>query len=403
MDRIQRTDAADALCVSAYAASGAPETGCALVAVGGYGRRELAPYSDLDVVLVHEPEVDLGAAGEKVWYPIWDSGAKLDHSVRTAPDMMQQADADLRVALGLLDLRHLAGDPNLTLRLRSSILAHWRRTSRDRLPGLRALVAKRHDLMGELAHLSVPDLKESEGGLRDATVLKALVATWLVDVPHADLERSRLALLEVRDALHAAAGRGTDRVAPEMWGELAERLGLVDEAAAQRHVRELGRRITHLSRLTWRRVDGVLARPAHGGVGAATGPAAGRAGRRPGGWRGGAHARRRGQRPTRPCCCARRPSPPSATWSWPRRPRPASSRRARRCRTRGRRRPARRWYGCSRPGPACCRSGRRSRRRVRWTPYSRSGSGSGCSRTRRRSTASPSTVTSSRRAWRRLP
>jgi len=266
VDWIQRTETADALCVSAYAASGAPETGCALVAVGGYGRRELAPYSDLDVVLVHEPDVDLCASGEKIWYPIWDSGAKLDHSVRTAPDMMGQADADLRVALGLLDLRHLAGDPNLTLRLRSSMLAHWRRTARDRLPGLRTLVSKRHDLMGELAHLSVPDLKESEGGLRDATVLKALVATWLVDVPHADLERSRLALLEVRDALHATAGRATDRVAPEMWGELAGRLGLADEGVAQRHVRELGRRITHLSRLTWRRVDGVLARPARGGA-----------------------------------------------------------------------------------------------------------------------------------------
>ncbi len=266
MDRQQRTEAADALCVSAYAGSGAPESGCALVAVGGYGRRELAPYSDLDVVLVHEPEVDLGAAGEKVWYPIWDSGAKLDHSVRSAPDMLGQADADLRVALGLLDLRHLAGDPNLTLRLRSSVLAHWRRTARDRLPGLRALVARRHDLMGELSHLSVPDLKESEGGLRDATVLKSLVATWLVDVPHADLERSRLALLDVRDALHDAAGRATDRVAPELWGELAARLDLADEAAAQRHVRELGRRISHLSRLTWRRVDGVLAGPARGGA-----------------------------------------------------------------------------------------------------------------------------------------
>jgi [protein-PII] uridylyltransferase len=266
MDRNQRSAEADALCVSAYAASGAPEIGCALVAVGGYGRRELAPYSDLDVVLVHEPDVPLGEAGEKVWYPIWDSGAKLDHSVRTAPDMMEQADADPRVALGLLDLRHLAGDPNLTLRLRSAMLAHWRRTARERLPGLRALVVKRHDLMGELAHLSVPDLKESEGGLRDATVLKALVATWLVDVPHADLERSRLAMLDVRDALHDTAGRATDRVAPELWAGIAERLGLADEGAAQRYVRELGRRTTHLSRLTWRRVDGVLARPARGGA-----------------------------------------------------------------------------------------------------------------------------------------
>ncbi len=265
MDRNQRTEEADALCVSAYAAADTPEAGCALVAVGGYGRRELAPYSDLDVVLVHDPGVGLDGAGEKVWYPIWDSGAKLDHSVRTAPDMLEQADADLRVALGLLDIRHLAGDPNLTLRLRSAVLAHWRRTARDRLPGLRELVAKRHDLMGELAHLSVPDLKESEGGLRDATVLKALVATWLVDVPHVDLERSRRTLLDVRDALHAVAGRGTDRIAPEMWDDLAERLGLDDDAAAQRYVRELGRRITHLSRLTWRRVDGVLTRPSHPG------------------------------------------------------------------------------------------------------------------------------------------
>jgi [protein-PII] uridylyltransferase len=261
-DRRGRADAADALCVGAFDAADAPESGCALVAVGGYGRRELAPYSDLDVVLVHEDDVEMGEAGERVWYPIWDSGVRLDHSVRTVSQMLEQAGADLRVALGLLDLRHLAGDPNLTLRLRSDVLAHWRRTARERLPALRELVRKRHDVVGELAHLSVPDLKEAEGGLRDATVLTALVATWLVDVPHVDLERSRLALLDVRDALHDVAGRATDRVAPELWDDLAERLALDDDGAAQRQVRELGRRITHLSRLTWRRVDGVLDRPA---------------------------------------------------------------------------------------------------------------------------------------------
>ncbi len=66
----------------------------------------------------------------------------------------------------------------------------------------------------------------------------------------------------MRDVLQAAAGRATDRVAPELWDELAVGLELDDEAAAQVHVRELGRRIAHLSRLTWRRVDAVLARPA---------------------------------------------------------------------------------------------------------------------------------------------
>jgi [protein-PII] uridylyltransferase len=262
VDRAARANAADTLCATAYDVSGAPASGCALVAVGGYGRRELAPYSDLDVVLVHEDGVDLGEAGERVWYPIWDAGVRLDHAVRTVPQMLEQAGADLRVALGLLDLRHVTGDADLTLRLRSDALAQWRRTARQRLPALRELVRRRHEVRGELAHLSVPDLKEAEGGLRDATVLTALVATWLVDVPHVDLERSRVGLLDARDALHEVAGRATDRVAPEHWEALAARLGLDDVSAAQRHVRELGRRITHLSRLTWRRAEAVVARPA---------------------------------------------------------------------------------------------------------------------------------------------
>ena len=178
--------------------------------------------------------------------------------------MLEQAGADLRVALGLLDLRHLAGDPNLTLRLRSDVLAHWRRTARDRLPALRdAGRASGTTLVGELAHLSVPDLKEAEGGLRDATVLKALVATWLVDVPHVDLERSRLraARRPRRRCTTSPAGPPTGS-RPSCGTTSPSGSGWPTTAAAQRHVRELGRRITHLSRLTWRRVDGVLARPA---------------------------------------------------------------------------------------------------------------------------------------------
>jgi [protein-PII] uridylyltransferase len=260
-DRASRTAEADKLCAAAYDGCGGPEVGAALIAVGGYGRAELAPYSDLDVVLVCDDGVDLGEVSQQVWYPLWDSGAALDHSVRTWAEMVETAGEDVRVASGLLDVRHLAGDPNLTLRLRTTMLAQWRRHARERLPELHRMVRARHQLIGELPHLSVPDLKEAEGGLRDATVLKALVATWLVDVPHSDLERCRLALLDVRDELHASAGRATDRIAPEAWADLAEGLELPDERAAQVHVRELGRRITHLSRLAWRRVEAVLARP----------------------------------------------------------------------------------------------------------------------------------------------
>ncbi|MFT3871273.1 MAG: [protein-PII] uridylyltransferase [Nocardioides sp.] len=259
--RARRTAEADAWCSGAYAAAAAPTEGVALVAVGGFGRGELAPYSDLDVVLVHDADAMVDPWVERLWYPLWDSGSRLDHAVRSLPEMVDAAAADPRVATGLLDLRHLAGDSNLTLRLRSVMLAEWRREARDRLPALHKLVISRHDLVGELAHSSVPDLKEAQGGLRDATVLRALVASWLVDVPHVELERSRRALLDVRDVLHHATGRPTDRIAPELWEEIARGCDLPDARAAQAHVREHGRRLTHLSRLAWRRLDAVLARP----------------------------------------------------------------------------------------------------------------------------------------------
>lgn len=249
------------MCRKAFDSAGCPGEGVALVAVGGYGRQELAPYSDLDLVMVHEPSVEVGEWASQIWYPLWDSGAALDHSVRSLPEMLEQASADLRVAMGLLDTRHLAGDPSLTLRLRTSVLTQWRRDARSRLAELRDFVQGRAGRHGELAHVAVPDLKESMGGLRDATALKGLAAAWLVDVPHADLERCRLSLLDVRDALHDVAGRGTDRIAPEYWPDLAVALGADDALAAQRQVRSLGRRLTHLSRLAWQRAEAALRAP----------------------------------------------------------------------------------------------------------------------------------------------
>jgi [protein-PII] uridylyltransferase len=278
VERQHRVDAADALCSAAFSralgkrtSAVDDDTGIALVAVGGYGRRELAPYSDLDVVLVHTEDIDVSEVAAEVWYPLWNSGATIDHAVRALPDVTAAARQDVRVALGLLDARHLAGDPSVTLRLRSGLLAQWRRDARGHLPELREMVQRRVERLGELAHASVPDLKESGGGLRDATILNALVATWLVDVPHADLERSRQALLDVRDALQAVAGRASDRIGPDMWADLAAELGHDGAAETQRLVREIGRRITHISRLTWRRVDAVLS-PAPAGTRRSPGP-----------------------------------------------------------------------------------------------------------------------------------
>ncbi|HEX2174277.1 MAG TPA: [protein-PII] uridylyltransferase, partial [Nocardioidaceae bacterium] len=237
-------------------------SGIALVAVGGYGRRELSPQSDLDVVLLHAPDrQDVAEIAERVWYPLWDDGVRLDHSVRTLDQMEAAADADLRTFLGLLDARHVAGDAALTLQLRSHVLARWRADARRRIPELEAQGRARAERAGDLAYAAVPDLKESRGGLRDGVALRALVASWLVDVPHAELERCRRELLCVRDALHLVTGRPGDRLPPEVTAEVAGLLGIEDATTLQRWVRALGRRMTHLSAFTWHQVNDTLATP----------------------------------------------------------------------------------------------------------------------------------------------
>src|ERR1700733_1193160 len=91
-------------------ATGGNEKGLALVAVGGYGRGELCPFSDLDVVLVHRGRKDVSGIADRIWYPVWDQGIHLDHSVRKPNEALKVASADLRAALALLDARVLCGD-----------------------------------------------------------------------------------------------------------------------------------------------------------------------------------------------------------------------------------------------------------------------------------------------------
>src|SRR5215207_5501947 len=122
--RRARAEEADALLLMLLAKAcdtlGVPAEGVALVAVGGYGREELSPYSDLDVMLVHvEGYPDVEELAARIWYPLWDARTKLDHSVRTIAQARQAASDDIRVALGLLDARHVAGDSHLTWQLRS--------------------------------------------------------------------------------------------------------------------------------------------------------------------------------------------------------------------------------------------------------------------------------------------
>jgi [protein-PII] uridylyltransferase len=129
------------------------EAGVALVAVGGYGRRELLPGSDLDVLLLHAGRPDISVLADRIWYPIWDSGTRLDHAVRTPREGREVARGDLRAALGLLHARHVAGDPGLTAELRLGVLADWRAAAGVRLAELQALHTERAQRSGEPAFL----------------------------------------------------------------------------------------------------------------------------------------------------------------------------------------------------------------------------------------------------------
>ncbi|MBT2409197.1 [protein-PII] uridylyltransferase [Streptomyces sp. ISL-12] len=234
--------------------------GVSLVAVGGYGRGELSPRSDLDLLLLHDGHDDkaVAALADRLWYPVWDLGLALDHSVRTPAEARKTAGDDLKVHLGLLDARHLAGDLGLTAALRTTILADWRNQAPKRLPELQELCAERAERQGELQYLLEPDLKEARGGLRDATALRAVAASWLADAPREGLADARRRLLDVRDALHLTTGRATDRLALQEQDQVAAELGLLDADTLLRQVYEAARLVSYASDVTWREVGRVL-------------------------------------------------------------------------------------------------------------------------------------------------
>ncbi|MFK4692491.1 [protein-PII] uridylyltransferase [Streptomyces pristinaespiralis] len=235
--------------------------GAALVAVGGYGRGELSPRSDLDLLLLHDGSASpsaVAAIADRIWYPVWDLGLALDHSVRTPAEARRTAGEDLKVQLGLLDARPVAGDLGLVASLRTAVLADWRNQAPRRLPELDELCRERAARQGELQYLLEPDLKEARGGLRDVTALRAVAASWLADAPREGLAEARRVLLDVRDALHLTTGRATDRLALQEQDQVAAELGLLDADALLRQVYEAARTVSYATDVTWREVGRVL-------------------------------------------------------------------------------------------------------------------------------------------------
>ncbi|MGH9137657.1 MAG: [protein-PII] uridylyltransferase [Acidimicrobiales bacterium] len=235
----------------------------ALVAVGGYGRGELSPCSDIDVILLHDGRSDVVPLAERIWYPIWDEGLKLGHSVRTVKDALALAADDLDTATSLLSARHVAGDETLTADLVDAALSQWRKRAKRWLARLARSVDDRHDRAGEVAFLLEPDLKEGRGGLRDAHALgwAGAARAVLFDGDEDAVGAAYTTILDARVELHRRTQRPSDLLALQEQDGVAAALGYHDADELMKAVAGAARTIAWTSDDAWARITSTLRGP----------------------------------------------------------------------------------------------------------------------------------------------
>ncbi|UCC56383.1 MAG: [protein-PII] uridylyltransferase [Gammaproteobacteria bacterium] len=240
----------------------------AFVAVGGYGRSELMPGSDIDLLVLLPDIADerLKPGLESLLTFLWDIGLEVGHSVRTIEDCIEQSLADITVATNLMEARLLTGDTGLFARMRSSVAPDAIWNSRDFFEAKHREQIARHLKYNESAYTLEPNIKEGPGGLRDiqmiAWVTNRHFGTDSLDelVSHGFLTREeyhtlvggRNFLWEVRFALHSLTGRGEDRLLFDYQRTIAEQFGFLDSAdqlGVEAFMKQYYRTIMELSRL----------------------------------------------------------------------------------------------------------------------------------------------------------
>ena len=261
-ERRERSDSADKelkkLFLDALLAFAIDETSVALAAVGGYGRGELSPGSDLDITFIH----DGGLSDEKkaqlvnaVLYPLWDKGWSVDHSIRSRSENREAMAADIKVQLGLLDIRPIAGNVDLADAVSMDARDNWRKGSKKNLEALRKTITEREVISGELAYLLEPDLKEARGGLRDIQAIRAIAINEIVPVSLERLATAEALLANVRDALHEVSGRKRDQLLFIEQDKVAALMGYSDADALMQEVAKSARTVDYIMSLTWHRID----------------------------------------------------------------------------------------------------------------------------------------------------
>ena len=200
----------------------------AVAAVGGYGRRELFPYSDIDLLLLVEQESDLAALKEAIsefLRVLWDSGLRVSHSARTVAECCRLHDGNLELHISLLDLRLVWGDTGMFGALSERLPSLYKQESGAITQRLARLAQQRHAKFHNTVYHLEPNIKEGPGGIRDIHLLRWLNALLpqhgAISESLAELAPAQRFLYEVRCFLHLQNGRDNNLLSFEMQDEIA--------------------------------------------------------------------------------------------------------------------------------------------------------------------------------------
>ncbi len=246
MDQLIRTlfEAASAACAERFARL---DQRCTVVAQGGYGRGELNPCSDIDLLFLYqykrEPYIEY--VSERILYTLWDTRLAVGNAMRTVRECVRLAAQDFKVKTALLDARYLCGDESLYHEFATAMERDVLKRGADRFFKEKlAETRERHERYGDSVYILEPQLKEGEGGLRDLHT-----AMWLAKVKfktnsiaelvqkgvitereQEELASARDFLFRVRNALHFLSGEHQDRLTFEYQERIARELGFRDSA-----------------------------------------------------------------------------------------------------------------------------------------------------------------------------
>jgi [protein-PII] uridylyltransferase len=276
----RRTRAVDDAVVAAWRVAFGDADDLALIATGGYGRGELFPRSDVDLLIVADEAVQQARRGaiEAFFAGLWDLGIAPGHAVRSIAQCIEAAREDVTVATAMLEARALAGDPSACTRVRAAMQTPGLWPPAQFFAAKRAEWIARHARYHDTAYNLEPNLKEGPGGLRDLHTLGWLAQRLygvrelgeLLDLgalgpdEHDILATRRRALSRLRFGLHLVADRREERLLFDYQKQLAARLGLRDEHRENLAVEQLMQEYFRSAALVLRIGERLLQRFAEG-------------------------------------------------------------------------------------------------------------------------------------------